>query len=128
MCIRDSNYRDPCQDPVIIENDDDIQCGKELCQGDFEIQVKLLQKNLEKVEKKYFSINSEQFKQQQIQQQDLGIMEKSNCAYNFPMVDQKRKSSCNDSQVKQLESLVICLLYTSPSPRDKRQSRMPSSA
>ena len=30
-----------------------------------------------------------------------------------------------------LEGLVasgICLLYTSPSPRDKRQSRMPSSA
>ena len=25
-------------------------------------------------------------------------------------------------------SLNICLLYTSPSPRDKRQSRMPSSA
>ena len=25
-------------------------------------------------------------------------------------------------------SLVSCLLYTSPSPRDKRQSRMPSSA
>ena len=24
--------------------------------------------------------------------------------------------------------LTICLLYTSPSPRDKRQSRMPSSA
>ena len=26
------------------------------------------------------------------------------------------------------EQLSICLLYTSPSPRDKRQSRMPSSA
>ena len=26
------------------------------------------------------------------------------------------------------EMLDICLLYTSPSPRDKRQSRMPSSA
>ena len=26
------------------------------------------------------------------------------------------------------ESFVSCLLYTSPSPRDKRQSRMPSSA
>ena len=26
------------------------------------------------------------------------------------------------------DSLKICLLYTSPSPRDKRQSRMPSSA
>ena len=24
--------------------------------------------------------------------------------------------------------LILCLLYTSPSPRDKRQSRMPSSA
>ena len=24
--------------------------------------------------------------------------------------------------------IAICLLYTSPSPRDKRQSRMPSSA
>ena len=24
--------------------------------------------------------------------------------------------------------VMICLLYTSPSPRDKRQSRMPSSA
>ena len=26
------------------------------------------------------------------------------------------------------ENLRVCLLYTSPSPRDKRQSRMPSSA
>ena len=24
--------------------------------------------------------------------------------------------------------VLVCLLYTSPSPRDKRQSRMPSSA
>ena len=27
-----------------------------------------------------------------------------------------------------VEQKQICLLYTSPSPRDKRQSRMPSSA
>ena len=26
------------------------------------------------------------------------------------------------------EHVALCLLYTSPSPRDKRQSRMPSSA
>ena len=26
------------------------------------------------------------------------------------------------------EKVYVCLLYTSPSPRDKRQSRMPSSA
>ena len=29
---------------------------------------------------------------------------------------------------KQTDVLEACLLYTSPSPRDKRQSRMPSSA
>ena len=29
---------------------------------------------------------------------------------------------------KSFEELNSCLLYTSPSPRDKRQSRMPSSA
>ena len=37
-----------------------------------------------------------------------------------------------DAKVKQLDRnggvLRTCLLYTSPSPRDKRQSRMPSSA
>ena len=27
-----------------------------------------------------------------------------------------------------IDNTCICLLYTSPSPRDKRQSRMPSSA
>ena len=27
-----------------------------------------------------------------------------------------------------MNNFVTCLLYTSPSPRDKRQSRMPSSA
>ena len=37
------------------------------------------------------------------------------------------------TEARMLESLAIvqpshCLLYTSPSPRDKRQSRMPSSA
>ena len=30
--------------------------------------------------------------------------------------------------VKSFEQIGVCLLYTSPSPRDKRQSRMPSSA
>ena len=31
-------------------------------------------------------------------------------------------------QIADFITLKICLLYTSPSPRDKRQSRMPSSA
>ena len=34
-----------------------------------------------------------------------------------------------EKQLKDLEDKIrACLLYTSPSPRDKRQSRMPSSA
>ena len=32
------------------------------------------------------------------------------------------------ARTKEWEKLKRCLLYTSPSPRDKRQSRMPSSA
>ena len=32
------------------------------------------------------------------------------------------------AQVRETARLALCLLYTSPSPRDKRQSRMPSSA
>ena len=34
----------------------------------------------------------------------------------------------NDFQSFEVSSPGLCLLYTSPSPRDKRQSRMPSSA
>ena len=37
-------------------------------------------------------------------------------------------STTNDSDAFNSGNLVTCLLYTSPSPRDKRQSRMPSSA
>ena len=39
--------------------------------------------------------------------------------------------ACGDVMRLQIEvddQNIICLLYTSPSPRDKRQSRMPSSA
>ncbi len=36
---------------------------------------------------------------------------------------------CGERPVTQAHwQAIICLLYTSPSPRDKRQSRMPSSA
>ena len=38
--------------------------------------------------------------------------------YNFAHIGNARMAVVND----------FCLLYTSPSPRDKRQSRMPSSA
>ena len=38
-------------------------------------------------------------------------------------------AACNVSDAEQLSDLVgNCLLYTSPSPRDRQKSRMPSSA
>ena len=43
------------------------------------------------------------------------------------LVDEKFKNIKGDLELE-LAQLYICLLYTSPSPRDKRQSRMPSSA
>ena len=38
------------------------------------------------------------------------------------------QSSLNLAELIEEQVLISCLLYTSPSPRDKRQSRMPSSA
>ena len=39
-----------------------------------------------------------------------------------------RSSAPAETNPFDLNALEACLLYTSPSPRDKRQSRMPSSA
>ena len=33
-----------------------------------------------------------------------------------------------ESEFKLIDQLITCLLYTSPSPRDRQKSRMPSSA
>ena len=35
---------------------------------------------------------------------------------------------CEDRAIKVMKQMKDCLLYTSPSPRDMRRSRMPSSA
>eukprot|EP00829_Urostomides_striatus_P008022 TRINITY_DN18902_c0_g1_i1.p2 TRINITY_DN18902_c0_g1~~TRINITY_DN18902_c0_g1_i1.p2 ORF type:complete len:106 (+),score=49.66 TRINITY_DN18902_c0_g1_i1:64-381(+) len=46
-------------------------------------------------------------------------------------LERYRGAMCTDDQVKSFEDRVMnntCLLYTSPSPRDQRGSRMPSSA
>ena len=39
-----------------------------------------------------------------------------------------RSVTTGQQVIKIVNDVLICLLYTSPSPRDKRQSRMPSSA
>ena len=45
-----------------------------------------------------------------------------------PSVKNTNKLSVLNVASDKLELSKFCLLYTSPSPRDKRQSRMPSSA
>ena len=49
-----------------------------------------------------------------------------------PTIDEIRQLNEKADQIqaamRNTVSLNVCLLYTSPSPRDKRQSRMPSSA
>ena len=49
----------------------------------------------------------------------------------FEPNDDAANAVCSEygcARLSTLEELGTCLLYTSPSPRDKRQSRMPSSA
>ena len=51
--------------------------------------------------------------------------------YEIPLTSKKDLRDAVTSSkegFKNWNQLTICLLYTSPSPRDKRQSRMPSSA
>ena len=43
-------------------------------------------------------------------------------------IDPKSHAAWTGGKQKLMDKGRICLLYTSPSPRDKRQSRMPSSA
>ena len=54
------------------------------------------------------------------------------CDVNMPRMDGislvKALRELPDYKFTPLLMLTTCLLYTSPSPRDKRQSRMPSSA
>ena len=48
------------------------------------------------------------------------------CGLSCPTASNKKKRDGDDTPVVPAQN--SCLLYTSPSPRDKRQSRMPSSA
>ena len=40
----------------------------------------------------------------------------------------EEKAQLNESNLKKNKQYIVCLLYTSPSPRDAHESRMPSSA
>ena len=42
--------------------------------------------------------------------------------------DESAEFYVEQTDIDQMDRQVICLLYTSPSPRDRQKSRMPSSA
>ena len=44
------------------------------------------------------------------------------------LVDTNDECGCEDEECDCETNVYICLLYTSPSPRDRTRSRMPSSA
>ena len=52
----------------------------------------------------------------------------SDLSFNTEATVEKAKQIINSYEQSGVPKNRICLLYTSPSPRDKRQSRMPSSA
>ena len=60
--------------------------------------------------------------------QKVNHMAEAALEMNLTCNDLKKDLNLTDGDVVDMLQLVICLLYTSPSPRDKRQSRMPSSA
>ena len=43
-------------------------------------------------------------------------------------IKEEVEDTVNDEETTRLDKLKVCLLYTSPSPRDRQKSRMPSSA
>ena len=56
--------------------------------------------------------------------EDLADIER----YEVGVLQAYMPKALNDSEIESIVEEVICLLYTSPSPRDQRGSRMPSSA
>ena len=48
--------------------------------------------------------------------------------WDFPTVDTAPSEDGLSDVIKTIHWRITCLLYTSPSPRDRTRSRMPSSA
>ena len=64
-------------------------------------------------------------KQFEVLRQNLPAISKGKASMDTPS---KAQLPAGEEDAKLLEEMELCLLYTSPSPRDQRGSRMPSSA
>ena len=54
----------------------------------------------------------------------LGEMRK----HRTPLANMKKRAEEAEGELSIMKGIETCLLYTSPSPRDRQKSRMPSSA
>ena len=72
-----------------------------------------------------------------VKETELAVKEQETVELASTVSDQQQKLAAKEQQIlellkalrgKQREHVDPCLLYTSPSPRDQRGSRMPSSA
>eukprot|EP01015_Nassula_variabilis_P008103 TRINITY_DN16360_c0_g1_i1.p3 TRINITY_DN16360_c0_g1~~TRINITY_DN16360_c0_g1_i1.p3 ORF type:complete len:110 (+),score=32.14 TRINITY_DN16360_c0_g1_i1:62-391(+) len=109
MCIRDRQKRE-----VIDQKNNTSQLTKQQT-GSQPKQIKLNTKKQES----------------QPQQQQVDTKQKSESqggSKNFANTQQTKKTGTDKKQQGAVSMDNSCLLYTSPSPRDRQKSRMPSSA
>jgi len=66
--------------------------------------------------------------QNQLQQKEFIAAQTINDAIEYIQDEDCEVFGFSPNMVEELGTVYICLLYTSPSPRDRTRSRMPSSA
>ena len=74
---------------------------------------------------KYFGVN-EQLICRILKRNNIPIRKPNE--YRKHLLNEQYFDICDSEEKAYIIGFLFCLLYTSPSPRDKRQSRMPSSA
>ena len=113
---------------ILVSEGDFIKKGDIL--AIFENREKLIA-DLERNENLINTINEEiSLKKDQIQRYELAL---SKDVYSFVEFSQRKDELLKLQKQKinligDQKNIKICLLYTSPSPRDRQKSRMPSSA
>ena len=91
-----------------------------------EVSDLIIQPDIITDQKRYIKLNKEY--------KDLGLLVEKKKEYESLISNKNEAEEIikieDDKEMLEManEELKDCLLYTSPSPRDKRQSRMPSSA
>ena len=82
---------------------------------------------IEDYAKKHIEIDGEEINIEEAIIDDLLELNETNCSANVQIVD--NSSLCSGDFELAIDAITSnCLLYTSPSPRDRTRSRMPSSA